>query len=91
MRITTEDGRTTRVFKSKYGENNFYTSISKKLDNGEYTNHYINLRFKKDSTPEIDDFKDMVIKDGFLTFDEYEVDGVLKKSILIQVMNYEVK
>lgn len=91
MRITTEDGRYTRVFKSKYGENNFYTSISKKDDKGEYSNDYINIRFKKDSIPEIDEFKDIIIKDGFLTFDEYEVDGVLKKSKIIQVMNYEVK
>ena len=90
MKLTTEDG-TIRVFKSKFGDNRFYIGLSKKLEDGTYDNHYVNIRFKNDNIPEITDFKDIVITNAFLTYDKYDVDGETRKSLVIQVLDYEVK
>lgn len=75
----------TRVFKSKQYDS-FYTSVSRKNDDGSYTNLYVNVRFKNDNKPTFDDYRDIKIIHGFLTIATHENNNAL----VIQIMDYEM-
>ena len=79
---------TERTYKKKSWLS-FSTSIGKKNDDGEYTNIYFDVLFKKDEAPEVDEGAfEIIIKKGFLTFTTYN-DG--SKHPAVMVMEYDLK
>lgn len=79
---------TERTYKKKSWLS-FSTSIGKKNDDGEYTNIYFDVLFKKDEAPEVDEGAfEIIIKKGFLTFTTYN-DGSIHPAVM--VMEYDLK
>lgn len=64
----------TRIFAKEYnGVTKYSASLGKKNQNGGYDNGWLFVRFRKDVT--VKDGTDIDIKDGWLTFDQYEKEG----------------
>lgn len=76
----------TMIFKNDKG---FYsTSFSKKNQDGEYVNAYINVAFKKGVN--LENKTRINITNGFLTFDDYtNKDGKIITSYKIFVLDFE--
>lgn len=76
----------TMIFKNSNG---FYsTSLSKKNQDGEYVNAYINVSFKKGV--KLEDKTRINITNGFLTFDSYvNKEGKTITSFKIFVLDFE--
>lgn len=73
------------IFKNDKG---FYsTTLSKKNQDGSYTNAYIGVAFKKGV--DIPNKTKINITDGFLTFDQYEKEGKIITNLKIFVKDYE--
>ena len=60
--------------------------VSKKNQDGTYTNGYFEAKFRKGI--ELANGTDIEIKDGFLTLRTYEKDGRTRKVYFIMVMDY---
>ena len=61
----------TRIFAKEYnGRTKYAASLGKKNQNGGYDNGWLFVRFRKGIT--VKDGTDIDIKDGWLTFDQYE-------------------
>lgn len=79
---------TERTYKKKSWLS-FSTSIGKKNDDGEYTNIYFDVLFKKDEAPEVEEGAfEIIVKKGFLTFTTYN-DGSIHPAVMI--MEYDLK
>ena len=64
----------TRIFAKEYNEVTKYSaSLGKKNQNGGYDNGWLFVRFRKGVT--VKDGTDIDIKDGWITFDQYEKEG----------------
>ena len=78
---------TERTYKKKSWLS-FSTSIGKKND-GEYTNIYFDVLFKKDEAPEVDEGAfEIIVKKGFLTFTTYNDESIHPA---VMVMEYDLK
>ena len=62
-----------------------YSTTISRLEEGEYTNMYINVRFKKDKAPGDEGMYKIFIKNGFLSFSE---DKEGHKYVDLVVMDY---
>lgn len=62
-----------------------YSTTIPRLEDGEYTNMYINVRFKKDEAPGDEGMFKIFIKNGFLSFSE---DKEGHKYVDLVVMDY---
>ena len=65
-----------------------YSTTIPRLEDGEYTNMYINVRFKKDEAPGDEGMFKIFIKNGFLSFSEDKEDKEGHKYIDLVVMDY---
>ena len=65
-----------------------YSTTNSRLEDGEYTNMYINVRFKKDEAPGDEGMFKIFIKNGFLSFSEDKEDKEGHKYIDLVVMDY---
>ena len=64
-------------------------SISKKNDNNEYDNFYMEVKFKQD-LPKPDNGDDILIKDSFLSFNVWkDKDGHKKTFPYLMILDYE--
>lgn len=73
------------IFKNDKG---FYsTTLSKKNQDGSYTNAYVAVAFKKGV--DIPNKTKINIKNGFLTFDQYQKEGKTITNLKIFVTEYE--
>lgn len=64
----------TRIFAKEYnGATRYSASLGKKNQNGGYDNGWLFVRFRKGVT--VKDGTDIDIKDGWITFDQYEKEG----------------
>lgn len=73
------------IFKNDKG---FYsTTLSKKNQDGSYTNAYVAVSFKKGV--DIPNKTKINIKNGFLTFDQYQKEGKTITNLKIFVTEYE--
>ena len=76
----------TKIFKNDKG---FYsTSISKKNTDETWTNAYINVSFRKGV--DIPNGTTIDVKNGFLTFDQYDKDGKTNTFLKIFVLDYDI-
>ena len=66
-------GRTRIFAKEQNGFTRYATSFGKKNKEGNYDNGWLFVRFRKDVT--VKDGTDIDIKDGWITFDQYEKEG----------------
>lgn len=74
------------IFKNDKG---FYsTSLSKKNQDGTYVNAYISVAFKKGV--DLQNKTKINIKNGFLTFDQYERDGSKITNFKLFVTDFEI-
>ena len=62
-----------------------YSTTISRLEDGEYTNMYINVKFKKDEAPGDEGMYKIFIKNGFLSFSE---DKEQHKYVDLVVMDY---
>lgn len=62
-----------------------YSTIISRFEDGEYTNMYINVRFKKDEAPGDAGIFKIFIKNSFLSFSE---DKDVQKYVELVVMDY---
>lgn len=69
----------------------YSTTVGRKNEDGDWENMYYNVGFRKDDDPEIVDGFDIIVKDGFLSFDEYTTkDGEVVKTPRVVVLKYEM-
>lgn len=69
----------------------YSTTVGRKNENGEWENMYYNVGFRKEDDPEIVDGFDIIVKDGFLSFDEYTAkDKTVVKTPRVVVLDFEI-
>ena len=78
--------------KNKKSFMKFQTSISSKNEDDEYVNMYVDVQFKKDENPDVEDGENLIINiiDGFLTNYEYESKNDTYVRLKLVVLDYDV-
>lgn len=69
----------------------YSTTVGKKNDEGEWENLYFNVGFRKYADPEICDGFDIIVKDGFLSFDTWtDKNGNVHRDPRVVVLDFEI-
>lgn len=71
-KLTVSGGVSVVGKETKNGNIRYFSSLSKKNDDGEWTNMFFNVRFTTKNNPEETGVLPIIVNDGFFTFTDYE-------------------